>query len=343
MANFWGRDWTRRELESRADLSQIAGWTRATRRDGLENEVEHFELRTGAGLRVSICPSRGLDVVEAEFRGVNLAWRHPNGAIHPAFYGADNFDWLRGAPCGLLTTCGLGSFGPSCEENGEKYGIHDRFSYLPAREIGAQTLWRDEKTCEFQLNGMIRQTRLFGANFSVRRTFSARLGENFLRMRDEIRNDGFERAPCVVLYHCNFGWPLLDEGARVVLNAQKTMARDADAAQGIANWAQIEAPQQGFREQVFFHDLARDERGWSAATLWNENFHWGVKLRFNAAQLPFFTQWKMTGAGAYVLGLEPSNAPLASRAQLRERSELPLWEPGETRVFEMEWQIIEKL
>ena len=332
----------RRQLESHANLAQIAGFSRAISFDGLENGVEIIEMRSGAGLRVGVCPSRGMDVVFAELNGVNLTWRHPNGAIHPAFYGAENFDWLRGAPCGLVTTCGLNSFGPPCETDGEKWGIHDRIAYLPARDVSPQTLWHDDDNCEFRLSGTVRQTRLFGADLELRRTLSLHLGENRLQLRDEIRNNGFEAAPFCVLYHCNFGYPLLEAGAQVIINSD-VQARDEDAARGLENWARIEAPQIGYKEQVFFHQLCGDTRSHGArgcAALWNPRRKIGVSLRFDRAQLPFFTQWKMLGAGAYVLGLEPSNAPLASRAQLLERGEMPMLEAGETRPFELEFNFV---
>ncbi len=329
----------RRQIESHADLSQFAGFTRAILSDGLENGVEIIEVRSGAGLRIGVCPSRGLDVVFAELNGVNLTWRHPNGAVHPAFYGADNFDWLRGAPCGLVTTCGLNSFGPPNETDGEKWGIHDRIAYTPAREVAAQTLWQGDENCEFRLSGTVRQTRLFGANLELRRMLSMKLGENRLVLRDEIRNAGFETAPFCVLYHCNFGYPLLEAGAQVMIDSHAT-PRDAEAARGLDGWANVEAPQVGFREQVFFHDLRGESDGEGRAVIWNEARKLGVELKFERAQLPFLTQWKMLGAGAYVMGLEPSNAPLASRAQLLERGQMPALEAGETREFEIEFSFV---
>ena len=323
----------RRQLEAHADLSQIAGFSRATLSDGLENGVEIIEMRSGAGLRIGVSPSRALDVVFAELDGVNLTWRHPNGAIAPAFYGAENFGWLRGAPCGLVTTCGLESFGPPCEIEGENWGIHDRVSYLPARELALQTIWHDDENCEFRLSGIVRQTRLFGANLELRRTLSMSLGENRLKLRDQIRNAGFQAAPFCVLYHCNFGYPLLEAGAQVWIDSEVS-ARDEDARIGLKSWFDVEAPQVGFREQVFFHQL----RGVGAATLWNPARKIGVTLHFNRAQLPFLTQWKMLGAGAYAMGLEPSNAPLVSRAQLLERGAMPVLAAGEEREFEIEFE-----
>ena len=329
----------RRQLESHANLSQIAGFTRATSRDGHENGVEIIEMRSGAGLRIGVCPSRGMDVVFAELNGVNLTWRHPNGAIAPAFYGGENFDWLRGAPSGLVTTCGLESFGPPCEIEGEKWGIHDRIAYTPAREVALQTIWHDDQNCEFRLSGSVRQTRLFGANLELRRTLSIRLGENRLRLRDEIRNNGFEAAPFCALYHCNFGYPLLEAGTQIMVDSDVT-PRDDEAARGLANWAQVEAPLVGFREQVFFHQLRGPNGSHAVAAIWNQARKVGVQLKFERAQLPFLTQWKMLGAGAYVMGLEPSNAPLMSRAQLLERGEMPMLEAGETRPFEIEFDFV---
>ena len=336
----------RRHLESHANISQIAGFTRAILSDGLEGGVEIIEMRSGAGLRIGVCPSRGLDVVFAELNGVNLTWRHPNGAVHPAFYGADNFDWLRGAPNGLVTTCGLQSFGPPAEVDGEKWGIHDRIGYLPAREIAPQTIWHDDD-CEFRQSGIVRQTRLFGANLELRRTLTMKLGENRLQLRDEIRNAGFEAAPFCVLYHCNFGYPLLEKGAQVLADSQVT-PRDEDAARGLEHWARVEAPLAGFQEQVFFHDLRAttsshgDGHGeaMASAALWNPARKLGVRLNFARAQLPYFTQWKMLGAGAYVMGLEPSNAPLASRAQLLQSGEMPMLNAGESRQFEIEFDFV---
>ena len=181
----------------------------------------------------------------------------------------------------------------------------------------------------------MRQTRLFGDNLELRRTLSVNFGENRLRLHDEIRNAGYEAAPFCVLYHCNFGYPLLEAGAQIIVESE-VEARDESAARGLADWASVEAPQVGFQEQVFFHRLRDDGR----AAVWNPTRKIGVTMKFDRAQLPFLTQWKMLGAGAYVMGLEPSNAPLASRSELLERDEMPFLEAGESRKFEVEFDFV---
>ena len=318
-----------RELQAYAAPQQWAGLTRYQLLDGHENGVEIIEIRDGAGLRIGVCPSRGLDIVFAESRGLNLTYRNPNGWVHPAFYGAENFDWLRGAPNGLSTTCGLSSFGPACEDEGETFGLHDRISYLPAREVSAQSVEGG-----WEVRGTVRQARLFGANLKLERTIRVELGSGRVQMRDKITNDGFEAAPFVVLYHCNFGFPLLEKGARVEIDSSKVVARDAHSE--VANWARIEAPEVGRAEDVFFHEV---EGARASANVFNPQRGVGVKLHYSPSELPYFTQWKSMGAGDYALGLEPSSAPLASRAELRARGELPFLEAGARQIFELEWEI----
>ena len=104
---------------------------------------------------------------------------------------------------------------------------------------------------------------------------------------------------------------------------------------------EMEMPQSDFAEQCFFHEMTPDENGFVRAEIWNPGLNFGGFVRYKAAQMPFFTQWKMMGAGDYACGLEPSNAPLMSRAALRERGELPFLASGETREFEVELGVVE--
>ena len=56
----------------------------------------------------------------------------------------------------------------------------------------------------------------------------------------------------------------------------------------------------------------------------------GVYVKFTVATLPLLCEWKMMGAGEYVVGIEPSNVPVANRADLRNQGLLPFIQPGES-------------
>ncbi|HEX8833010.1 MAG TPA: aldose 1-epimerase family protein [Abditibacteriaceae bacterium] len=340
MPTLYGRNWTRDELRrSSGTLRQIAGCAQYELTDGAERGVQMLDIRTGSGFRFCVCPSRGLDITFAEHNGRALCWNSSTGTVHPAFYQEDNLGWLRGFTGGLLTTCGFSSFGPPCEDEGETYGIHDRASYLPASNVAVSEEWKSvdgDDSYEISISGTNRETRVFGPNLKLTRRIVARLGESKLTVYDRLENDGFEPAPAVVLYHCNFGFPVVSENSVIEAPSAQCRPRDAAAEVGAENWAQLEAPQPGYAERVYFHNMTPDAEGFVRATIRNTELNTGAYIRYRAAPLPFFTQWKMMGAGDYVCGLEPSNAPLASRADLRVRGELPILQPGEALEFEVE-------
>ena len=55
-----------------------------------------------------------------------------------------------------------------------------------------------------------------------------------------------------VLYHWNFGTPILEEGARVVVPIKTVLPRDKRAAEGMDHFDTYIAPQAGYAEQVYF-------------------------------------------------------------------------------------------
>ena len=322
-------------------LEQFMGCTRFELQEGPERGVEIIEVKTGSGFRFWVCPSRGLDIVFAEHNGRPLCWNSSTGIAHPHTFSESKFGWLRGFAGGLLTTCGLQSFGPPCEDDGEYFGIHDRISFTPATEVSARSLWRDESTLEIEVCGTLRQTRVFGPNLKLERTIRAVGGQSTLTVHDRITNDGFRPEGAVILYHCNFGYPVVSEDSVVRLPSKTCTPRDEIAARGAEHWNRLEAPQSDFAEQCFFHEIEADERGKVRAEIWNENLGFGGFVGYDKAALPHFTQWKMTGEGTYVCGLEPSNAPLMPRSELKARNELPILEPGETREFWIELGVVD--
>ncbi len=337
-----GVEWSEREARRRCGRPQVlAGITRFTLAEGFEADVEVIEVKTGSGFRFWACPSRELDIVFAEHLGRPLCWQSPTGFAHPAYFSDDNLGWLRGFGGGLLTTCGLQSLGPACEDEGERFGLHDRASYIPATSTCTREKWVSDDVCEWTIEGQMRQARVFGPNLLLSRTISARLGESKLTLRDTVRNEGFRSEGLAILYHCNWGFPVVSERSVVRAPSNKCEPRDEAAARGLSHWSRLEEPQDEFGEQVFFHEMQADEAGWVRAEIWNHALNWGGFVRYRQDTLPHFTQWKMMGAGVYVCGLEPSSAPLLPRDGLKARGLLPMIEPGQSVQFELELGVVD--
>ncbi|MEI8206734.1 MAG: DUF4432 family protein, partial [Kiritimatiellales bacterium] len=123
----YGKEWTRRKLESRIGrIEQIGGVRRLQATEGFEQGLETVQVRTGGGLEYFVNPSRGMDISLCQFGGVPVSWQAPQGDVNPAFYRDSGMDWLRTACGGLLMTCGLRQVGSPCEDAGESLGLHGR-------------------------------------------------------------------------------------------------------------------------------------------------------------------------------------------------------------------------
>ena len=333
MTTLLGRNYSRHELKQRiGHLSQIAGVRLMQLQEGREAGVRIADVRSGSGLRFQVSLDRGMDISVAEYKGLSLAWRSPQGDVHPSHYDPRGMGWLKSFPGGLMTGCGLTSAGAPCVDAGEELGIHGRLSNLSASNIQANTEW-DGDRCVFTVSGVIRENVLFKENLALYRTIEVDLGKSIITLRDRVVNEGFRQSPLMMLYHINLGWPLLDDGADLHLNARSMKPRDTEAEKGTASATRIPSPIAGYKEQVFYHDLIADKDGFALAVLENRKLGLGVFGQYRQKELPRFIQWKMVAQGEYVLGFEPANCLVEGRAKERERGTLQFLEPGETRGF----------
>lgn len=337
----------RRELEARTGrLEQVGGLRRMRLCGGAEDGVEVIEVDTGAGLRYSVIPSRGLDIGRTTFGGASLAWLAGSGTAHPAYFDRSGISWLRTAAGGLLMTCGMTAVGSPCEDAGETLGIHGTAHHLPASEVCADGTWIGDRH-EMRIRGQLTDARLFGHHVTLRRTILSVLGENRIRLQDEVRNAGFAPAPLMMLYHFNFGWPLMDAGTRVVFPSETVRGREADLP--LAGHDTWHTPEPGYAERVYYHEDIRTvphpETGvpWAEAVVENPTFPIlggtkpvTVRLGWDTRTLPRLVQWKMAGQGAHVLGIEPANCYVEGRDVERARGTLREIAPGEGVTFSLE-------
>ena len=342
MVSLYGRDLSREELLRRVGhLDQIAGIKPVEAIDGRERGSRMFQVWTGSGLEFTVVAERALDITACRYKGVPLAWHSSVGVTHPAFYEPESLGWLRSFPGGLLATCGLDQFGAPSSDAGEDLGLHGRVSNLPARAVGYRTEWAEEEY-RLEITGEVRQTRVFGENLVLQRHISTRLGTSAIRIEDVITNEGFARQPHMVLYHFNLGFPLVSEDTRLNLEADETVPRDADAEAGLGEWHTFHAPTAGYQEQVFRHAPSADGEGKAHVELANPALGLGLRWTYDRASLPVLFEWKQMGEGVYVVGIEPGNCSgVEGRAVARQRDDLPHLEPGESRRYAIEVEVVE--
>ena len=334
MAQIAGRNWTKRELAERVgDLGQIAGAESFTYNDGVRDGVKAARLRSGGGLDFTVLLSRGMDIAHASFNGVPFAWVSATGMGHPHAFDPDGRGWLRTFHGGLLTGCGLINAGAANADGDEPLGIHGRLSHSPAEQIYAGTEW-DGDDATIVVRGTMREAIVFGENLRLTRRISTRLGSSALTIHDTVENVGFQTSPLMLLYHLNFGWPLVSEDTEILYDAAKPAEpRDAEAQKGLNHCQRLDAPIPGYAEQCFFHEPIPDANGVATVTLLNRATGFGAKITYDKTAFPHLTQWKMMGQGEYVCGIEPANCRVFGRALERDAGRLQHIAPGETRQF----------
>ena len=339
------RAWTRRELEARVGrIEQIGGVRRLRLAEGPEAGVEQIQVRTGSGLAYTISPERGLDISLAEFGGVPISWQSSNGDVHPSYFDDRGYKWLRTAAGGLLMTCGFTQAGGPSEDNGEELGLHGRAHHLAARHVGIVADWEGDEYV-MRVRGVVEETRLFGEFIRLTREITSKLGSNRINIVDHYENLAFVPTPLMLLYHFNFGFPLLTEATQITFPSQAVEPRLPDhPMEGYNRW---DAPDPHYAERVYLHkDLRSDTQKWASATIHNPAFPLpaganpvSVRLSWDTTTLPNLVQWRMAGAGAHVLGIEPANCHVNGRAASRESNSLVMLEPGARYTCKLELNI----
>lgn len=232
-------------------------------------------------LNLVLSESNALDILRLWHGGTNIGFVSKNGLYTgPA-------DFLGSFPAGMLYTCGLDAIGGI-----EGHPVHGRLHSIPAeiRKIAA-----DENGVEIVAE--VRDTALFGQNLVLTRTFTTAAGSDEVKIVDRLENRAFRDEKYCMLYHVNVGYPVVDEGARIVGNFAKSIPRTPWAKHEMATMLEVEAPLPNAEETCYFHQT---KDGVMAV----ENPRVGKRFTVKSS-LRKFVQWKSRASGDFVIGLEP--------------------------------------
>jgi hypothetical protein len=186
-----------------------------------------------------------------------------------------------------------------------------------------------------RVRGRVDERTLFGPQLELWTEISTEPGATSFRVEDRVRNAGSSEQEFQLLYHVNYGPPLLEGGARFRAALQQVTPANAYSAKHIRQFDTYAAPTPGFAEQVYFLEPLADDAGRTTIMLHNAAADLGVSMSFALEQLPCLTLWKNTAALAdgYVTGLEPGTGYPKPRQIEREAGRVPRLAPGEERRF----------
>jgi len=340
----FGKNYSKEELVKKTgDISQFGGIKDYQFTDGLRKGVRAIDLKSPCGLEMTVLADRGMDISHLSYKSVPIGWRSAVPETSPAYYESKGLEWLRTFYGGLLTTCGLTYMGAPCVDQGEELGIHGRISNLAAESVCARGDWVEDDY-RMTVRGKVREASVFGHKLELSRKIITWMGKPSVILEDTVENMGSRAAPLMVLYHVNIGFPVLDQTTQLIEAPARVEPRDDEAKKGLEDFNRFSEPVEGFGEQCFFHHIEADDAGFGNIALVNPAFEQGrgigIGVRFKKDTLPNLTQWKMTGCGEYVCGIEPTNSWPRGRAVEREEGTLQFIQPGERVDFRLEFVIL---
>ncbi|MBM4143654.1 MAG: DUF4432 family protein [Lentisphaerae bacterium] len=324
-----------------SNMAQVAGIELCAMEDGPARGTRVAWVNTGSPLRFKVAVDRALDIVDAFHGAHSLAWLSHGGLVAPNPAAIAGLEWLRTFAGGLLTTCGLTHVGPpETDENGSR-GLHGRVSNLPASLETVRQPGPGADESEMLISGTVRESRVFGPCLELHRTIACRAGEAGFRLTDRVTNRGNAPSPHMILYHCNFGWPLVDEGARLFWRGA-CRPRPSEQDRAVFNesndYKRCPAPlpqHRGTGEACGFVTPEPETDGWCRAGVRNERLGLTAQVAFRKEQLPCLANWQHWGPGEYVTGIEPgTNFPIGQKGAAGEGT-LIMLAPGEARTYEL--------
>jgi hypothetical protein len=214
----------------------------------------------------------------------------------------------------------------------EQYGLHGRIANTPARLVGYGESWSGDQ-CVLWAEGVVEQNAVFGESLQLRRRVEAKLGESRLVITDEVTNTGHDPTPHMLLYHVNAGFPVVDEGSRVIAPIVSRRAREGPLRN--ANLT-LSAPSRGWVEEVYEHRMGCEPEGTVPVAIVNDARGLALYQVYEQRYLPYHFLWLMLGQGTYVVGIEPSTNSVDGRIAARRAGELAELQPGEQRTYRLE-------
>ena len=326
-------------LKYTGTMQQLAYVRNVTVQEGRANGLRAVEVKSG-DLRFLAMADKCLDIAQLEYKGINISF-----TSKPGLNGRNQFDThgeeaLRSIMGGLFFTCGLQNICGPCETDGVEYPMHGRIRTTPAEHLCSDAYW-DGDDYVLEISGEMRESHLFGANLVLRRTIRCVYGSGKIEIIDEVENQTPEEADLMLMYHCNFGYPFLQPGTRLVLPSKAVKGREEWSQEHLDCWQTASDPKDGETEYVYIHELAEDAGGNSFAAIVNDTLGFGVRLDFDRKVQPYFMEWMSMRTGDYVIGLEPSNSSVYGRKYHEAQGTMHKLPPFAKETYHLSFAILE--
>jgi peroxiredoxin len=317
---------------------------------GKQEGVEVIEVNNGK-LRFTVVPTRGMSIYEVVMEDMRLGWDSPvKGLVHPKYVNLETrrgLGWLEGFN-EWMVRCGLEFFGaPGTDEFIDNTGakatmdltLHGKICNTPASVV--EVTVQREAPYRIAVRGRVEETALHGPKLEMWTQVSTTPGAAAFQISDTVTNRSAVEQEFGILYHSNYGPPLMEEGAKFFGPVRQVTPINEHAAKDISSYDVYRAAQAGIAEQVYCLRLWADANDRTQVVLRNAAGTKAVSMAYSVKELPFFTLWKNPAAteDGYVTGLEPGTGFPRNRAIERKFGRVPKLGPHQSRSFTIDFAL----
>ena len=300
-----------------------------------------IEVDNGSGLYFEVNVDRGFDIPTLKYKGVNCGYRSQCGDSSPAFFDDKGLGFLKNFTVGFLTTCGLKSVGTPSSFKGKEYGLHGNISNTPSEHYYYK-VERDEKGSFVELNATLYDAGIFEDKLRLDRKIKCYYKDKKITIDDVVTNEGFSKAIHNILYHMNFGYPLLSKDSKMYIESEKITPRTKRSEDLFDLYNVIEDAACEYEEACYYHRLKRNKKGEAVTGVFNPKLNMGIAIKIDCENLEHLVEWKLMKKKDYVLGLEPTNNLIDGLPDLEEKGLLKYLDAQESINYHIEVEVIKE-
>lgn len=289
--------------------------------DGAEGGQRASAMSTGGGLDLWVLPDRSMDIGPLWFRGMPLAWQHPNGFLPPDRHSpcSDAGSGIERTLSGFLVTCGY----DSVRHSTQGAPLHGSHTLTPARITRQLEDWTRE-TPTLVCEGEWTCAHLSRNAYRVQRRIEAPIGGKCFSLEDRVENIGHSQAPFDTLYHMNLGFPAVQAGMSLTVGSESLCLDALLAPPGTTHKPSVRCFSGDGDAALVTRFRRQAVDGWPELDM---------SLTSTCDELPWLQVWMDPRPGHRILALEPASSERSAQGESRCPGHL---EPGESKTLRLQ-------
>ncbi len=316
---------------------------------GKQEGVDVIDVNNGK-LSFTVVPTRGMSIQKVQMGDLHLGLDSPDKVlVHPKHIDLQtprDLDELKHFNEWMIRS-GLKHIGwPETGKPDDSIGDKEKMETLRG-EIGLTPASQVEVVVEreapylIRIRGKVDQTSENGAKFELWTEISTEPGSNTFQILDKITNLSEVEQEFEILYHVNYGMPLIGKDAKFFGPMRRITPIDEHSASDVSTFYSYREPMAEFAEQVYYLQLWADDNDQTKVMLHNAARDKAVSMAFSVEQLPFVALWKNPAAyeDGYVTALEPGTGFPRNKTIEREFGQVPKLAPNQSRSFAIDFTL----